>query len=285
MNIPEIDLLIAICEDYFKQRNYDVRREQSLHQHVRWRPQIYASKGDESIALDVRLTDSIPRWFKDILKSARRLLPDLKIYVAIPTEGQFTSAYEKQTRSLGIGLFLINGTVLKQKVRPTKPRRRNFISTPSGRRAQAIIIRAGSWFAAWVELGQVFANANQYVKLLDPYCDEGTLEHLLHVKSDTEIKLVTAFSGPRKSQEPVFKAACRRFKKDYPKFEARKCDPKAIHDRYYITERETWMLGSSVKDVGLKFACLARVEDSHAKTEIERFFDNIWRGPSSATIV
>lgn len=282
---PEIDLLIAICEDYFKQRNYVVKRSYPLHQHVRWRPHIYAEKGEDNIALDVRLTESIPRFFADTLKSAKRLLPNLKIYMAIPAEAKSLDTYIGQTKSLGIGLFLIEGNLLQQKAKPKKSRRKNYVSTPSGKKVQAIILRSGSRYAAWLELGQVLVAANQYVKLIDPYCDEKTLKQLLHIKQGVEIKLVTTFSGSRQSQERVFEAACHQFKMDYPKFEARKCDPRVIHDRYYITENETWMLGPSVKDIGLKFGCLARVEDGQARIEIEQFFESVWNDSGSIVIV
>jgi len=280
----EIDLLIAICEDYFKQRSFDVQRGYPLHQHVRWRPQIYAVKDQDSIALDVRVTESIPKFFRDILKSAVRLLGNVKVYMAIHAEAKFLDTYVKQTKSLGIGLYLIDGNVLQRKVKPKEPRR-NFVSTPSGKRAQAIILRHGSRFSAWRELGQVFADANQFVKLIDPYCEEATLQHLLHVKKSVAIRLITSFSGYRLSQEPVFQAACRQFKSDCPRFKACKCNPRAIHDRYYITENETWMLGPSVKDVGLRFGCVARIEDNQARIEIEQFFDSIWSDPNSVAIV
>lgn len=281
----EIDLLVAICEDYFKQRNYAVKKSCPLHQHIRWRPHIFAEKSGDKIALDVRLTDSIPKFFRDILKDARRLLPNLKIYMAIPAEAKSIDIYVKQTKSTGIGLFIIDGTILQQKVKPKKSRGKNYVSTPSGKRTQTIILRSGSRYAAWIELGQVLASANQYAKLIDPYCDEKTLGHLLHVKQNVEIKLITAFSGSRQPQERVFKVACQQFKMDHPKFLARKCDPRTIHDRYYITEKQTWMLGSSVKDVGLKFGCLARIEDVQAVTEIEQFFEGIWNDPNSIMIV
>jgi hypothetical protein len=281
----DIDLLVAICEDHFRQRGYSIRKGHPLHQHIRWRPNIFATKGQDNIALDVRLTESMPLFFREILKSARRLLPEIRIYMAVPNEQCFVDTYVRQTKSLGIGLFTIDGNILQEKVKPQKPRKMNFVSTPSGKKAQAIILRPGSRYGAWVELGQVLANAVRYVKLIDAYCDEKTLEHLLHVKTGVEIKVITTFSGPRRSQEPIFKAACRQFKSDHPRFEARKSDPKAVHDRYFVTESETWILGPSVKDAGLKFGCLAKIEDPQAKTEIEQFFEDTWNNPSSAKII
>lgn len=281
----EIDLLTAICQDYFEQRGYKVKKEPSLHPHVRWRPQILAIKGREALVFDVRLTPSMPKFFREIIRSARRLLPDFKVYMAIPADAAFRNTYVKQTKSLGAGLFLIDGTVLREKVKPEKPKGLNFVSTPSGKRAQAIILRPESRFAAWVEISQVLTSASRYVKLIDPYSDEGTLKNLLHANRNVDIRLITAFSGSRRSQESVFKAACQVFKKDYPCFEALKCSPTLIHDRYCITEKETWMLGPSVKDAGSKFGCLARIDDAKARTDIEEFFDHIWNLRTSTKII
>ena len=281
----DIDLLIEICEDHFRQRNYTVTRSPPLHLHVRWRPHIYAKKNDEQIALDVRLTDSIPKFFRGILKSAKSLMPELKIYMAIPSEAKSKDTYINQTRKLKIGLFSIDGNRLVELVKPKKARRRNFVSTPSGKRAQAIILRPGSRYSTWLEIGQVLSRAQKCLKVIDPYCEETTLKYFLHMNRNVRIQLITSFHGARATKEPLFRAACQQFKLDYPLFEVVICPSNMIHDRYFITESETWMLGPSAKDAGLKFGCLARIMDPQARTEIEKYFDGIWSSPRSARIV
>lgn len=283
MSTENLDLLIDICEDHFKQRSYSVDRSKAMHPHLRWRPHIYARKNSQEIALDVRLTDSIPKFFREILKSARSLIPGLNIYVAIPQETDARETYINQTRSLKVGLFAINGNNLVELAKPRKIRRRKYVRTPSGKRAQAVILRPGSRYAAWLEISKVLSRAKQYLKVVDPYCEEDTLLYFLKVSSNVRVQLVTSFYGTRVAKEPIFKAACQRFKLDRPLFEAKKC--QKIHDRFFVTESETWMLGPSAKDAGLKFGCIARIDDIQARTEIKKYFDSIWTGSGSTKIV
>jgi len=136
------------------------------------------------------------------------------------------------------------------------------------------VVPPGKPFTGVLKLKEVLRNVRGYVKIIDPYVDEVTLELLLSVPEGLPIKLLTAYTGG-KEKERRFKRACKGFKVERPLFEVRKCDPRLIHDRFVLTRTQGWSIGSSLKDFGKKLSMIKELSDQ-AKREAESIFDRIW---------
>lgn len=121
---------------------------------------------------------------------------------------------------------------------------------------------------------EILRSSQGYVKIIDPYVNEITLEFLLNISKGVPIKLLTAQTGG-KEKERRLKRACKRFKVERPQFEIRKCEPGLIHDRFILTQTQGWSIGSSLKDIGKKLSMITEIS-TQTKHEAEKMFDQIW---------
>lgn len=279
--MPSLDLetLIEICKDFFEQRGFKVYRNHSLHSQIMWSFHIYAVKNKEKIALDIRTTSSMPPLWPSTLLEIRRRTPTVKVFFAIPRE-KITPKFKRDLDKLGIGLFCIDKNrlqvVINQKIKIVRGREKTVAKTPYGRDVSAVVLHPGSPYLSWLKIGEILKPSKIYVKIIDPYATEETLQHLLHTNEKVNLRFITAFSFKRQSYKPIFYAACKQFKKERQKFSAVECSSTDIHDRYFINEKEVWMMGPSIKNAGTKFGTIARIDDSQGKREIMQFFDDLW---------
>lgn len=142
------------------------------------------------------------------------------------------------------------------------------------KQAKEIVIPPQRPFTGLKELKNVFENVDGYVKIIDPYVGEETLDLLINIPEKISILLITSFTGG-KSKERRFKRACKKFKIEKPEFEIRKCDPKLIHDRFILTRSKGWSVGTSLKDIGRKLSMINEISPQ-TKAEMETIFEQIW---------
>lgn len=145
------------------------------------------------------------------------------------------------------------------------------------------LLLPGEPFSASIKLKEILTGVQGYVKVIDPYVDETTLEFLLSVPKDLPVKLLTAHTGGKKKERP-FKRACKRFKIERPQFEIKKCDRKLIHDRFVLTWTRGWNIGSSIKDIGKGLSMIKEISEQ-SKSEAEKKFDEIWRSAKNINII
>jgi len=138
-----------------------------------------------------------------------------------------------------------------------------------------LLLPPGEPFTASIKLKKILAGVQGYVKVIDPYVDETTLEFFLSIPKGLPIKLLTAYTGGRKKERP-FKRACKRFKVERPAFEIRKCERNLVHDRFILTRTQGWNIGQSIKDIGKKLSMIKEIS-AQSKNKTEEKFDEIWK--------
>jgi len=137
-----------------------------------------------------------------------------------------------------------------------------------------IVLQPKKPFTGVRELESILGNVDGYVKIIDPYVDEETLNLLIHIPEKLSIRILTSFTGG-KDKESRFKKMCQKFRVERPRFEIRKCDQDLIHDRFILTKSKGWSVGTSLKDIGKKLSMIKEMS-TQAKAETEKIFEQIW---------
>jgi len=139
---------------------------------------------------------------------------------------------------------------------------------------EEIIIPPSKPYTGMKELKKILSSADEYVKIIDPYISEITLDILLATPEGLPILVITSYTGGIEKEKRLIRA-CKKFKEERPKFEIRKCDPTLIHDRFILTKTRGWSVGSSLKDVGKKLS-LIKTMTLPTKNKMHRFFEDLW---------
>lgn len=135
------------------------------------------------------------------------------------------------------------------------------------------VLPPGSPFRGLLELTNVFKSVTGYVKICDPWADLKTLEVFLSIPENIPIMFLTEKTGG-KSKARRFRRACKEFQTEHPDFEIRK--GQGLHDRFIISKKQGWSVGSSIKDFGKNFSALTPLSDE-VKKDTEKIFDELWR--------
>ena len=104
------------------------------------------------------------------------------------------------------------------------------------------------------------------LKIVDPYCDSGTLDILSKSKS-RKIEFLTRIENLRQKVKENFLRDLRDFKSEFPNVQFRSHSGSVIHDRYIISLDKLVILGNSLKDLGAKES-FAIVLDKKASRDI-----------------
>jgi len=128
-------------------------------------------------------------------------------------------------------------------------------------------------FSSTQKVRKILSNTQGYVKVLDPWVDDYTLDVLLSVPKNIPIMLLTENTGGIKKAKS-FLRSCRSFKVERPQFEIRKCEKGLLHDRYIISRDKAYSIGSSLKNLGKRLSSIIEME---TKTNIEVQFEKIWK--------
>ena len=135
-----------------------------------------------------------------------------------------------------------------------------------------ILIEPATPFSSHQKLKEILKNVNTYVKVLDAYVDDSTLEILLQVPKEASIQLLTEYTGGDK--EKSFISSCKRFAVERALFQIRKCEKGLLHDRFIITKDKGYSIGSSLKDLGKRTSSIIEIDD---KAKFEEQFDKMWK--------
>jgi len=145
---------------------------------------------------------------------------------------------------------------------------------PPKEEVKELILPPGSPYTGFRKMEDLLKEAKGYIKIIDPYVDEETLDLLLDVPKEISILILTEFIGGE-DKEKRFIKLCQKFKAERPKFNIRKCGPRLIHDRFILTHGKGWSIGTSIKDIGKKLSMIAELSDN-ARGRIETLFDELW---------
>lgn len=280
----ELDILIQVCEDHFRQRGYKAQRDEQLHPDVQWAAKIFATKARQKIALEVRFTPDLPEFLREAMRTARKLRPDVKFYCAAEGQTADDQKFQKLLKKIGLGLYRIHLQGVREVFPPQPvgdllPR---SIKLASGRTIRPLqTLEVNRPYDAYLKIGQIVGRAEKTVKVIDPYCTDSSLRYFLRARQTLSVQLITEFDGNRATEEGLFVNSARILKGQLPNFAARKCPRNLMHDRMILTEMETWGITPSVKDAGRKFGTLFLVMGASERRDFDKEFTRLWNRSTS----
>lgn len=131
------------------------------------------------------------------------------------------------------------------------------------------IIFAGQSFNAIKHINSIMSEAKKSVFLIDGYIDEDVLSLFTDKSKEVEIRILT---HDLKLKVQTF---AKKFNLQYGNLHIRLS--KSTHDRILIVdEYELYLLGASVKDIGLKTSILSKLETSTTIDVLKKYFDDEW---------
>lgn len=114
------------------------------------------------------------------------------------------------------------------------------------------------------------------IKIVDPYCDSGTLD-ILSKKKSKNIKFLTRIENLRESMKQRFLNDLKDFKLEYDDVEFRSYSKTEIHDRYILSDEKLVILGYSLKDLGAKESFAIVLDKRTSKDVFDALTDNFNR--------
>ena len=114
------------------------------------------------------------------------------------------------------------------------------------------------------------------LRIVDPYCDERTLDILTGVKNRA-IKFLTKVENLRENKRNRFLRELQDFKSENPNIELRNYQHTDIHDRYIISSKLLVILGHSIKDLGTKESFAIILDKDISKNIVETLIENFDR--------
>jgi len=137
-----------------------------------------------------------------------------------------------------------------------------------------VMVPPGKPLTGKVIIKKILGSVQGYVKIIDSYVSDATLELLLAVPENIPIKLLTENIGGKKGRRS-FLRTCKQFKVERPSFEIRKCEKGKLHDRLILTFERGWIVGQSLKDFGKKHSTINELSKK-GKKENEEIFNQYW---------
>ncbi|MBI3842486.1 MAG: hypothetical protein HY295_05020 [Thaumarchaeota archaeon] len=168
-----------------------------------------------------------------------------------------------------LALEVVERTAVKKDIKPEE-------KIPAGA-IDVITVEKAQPYTALKRIESIFQNATGYVKIMDKYVGEHTLDFAWKIPVSIPVNILTSIIGNKTKSK--FDVAFKRIIKERPSaVEIRLCDPSEFHDRYIITKNELWQSGPSLKDLGItKWGTVSKIGDATTKIEIEKKFDDLWR--------
>jgi len=117
------------------------------------------------------------------------------------------------------------------------------------------------------------------LKIVDPYCNERTLDILKEVRQ-REVKVLTRVENLRSKGGDRFLREVKDFKSESKNIEFRNYPHTDIHDRYIISSDSLAILGHSIKDLGNKESFIVLLNRDSSKNIVEALnenFDRRWK--------
>jgi len=114
------------------------------------------------------------------------------------------------------------------------------------------------------------------LKIVDPYCNERTLDILKDIK-DREVNVLTRAENLREKERERFLREIEDFKSENKNIEFRSYPHTDIHDRYVISSEYLAILGHSIKDLGNKESFAILLNKNANKNIVEALTENFNR--------
>jgi len=122
----------------------------------------------------------------------------------------------------------------------------------------------------------ILNNLKGKLRIVDPYCNERTLDILSNIKNKV-VSLLTRVENLRDTERRRFLRELQDFKSEHPAIEFRNYPHKDIHDRYIISSEFLIVLGHSIKDLGTKESFAIVLNKDTSKNIVEVLIENFNR--------
>jgi len=133
-----------------------------------------------------------------------------------------------------------------------KPGKDYLISQSGNKLIELYYFQPGKHFTSKrILYNKILINLKGEIKIVDPYCDEKTLDILSDVKNKV-IKFLTKIDYLTANKKSRFLRNYQDFKIEHPKIEFRDYPNNDIHDRYILSKDLLIILGHSIKNLGEK---------------------------------
>jgi hypothetical protein len=161
-----------------------------------------------------------------------------------------------------------------------KPGKEYLLSRMREGAVQLFYFEPGKCFSSKRILSKnILDNFQGNLKIVDPYCNERTLDILKEVR-DREVHVLTRVENLRKKDRDRFLREVKDFESESKNIELRSYPHTDIHDRYIISSDSLAVLGHSIKDLGSKesFAILLnRSANRNIAEALNENFDRRWK--------
>ena len=142
--------------------------------------------------------------------------------------------------------------------------------------SKEILFEPGRPFSAQKVLREILAEADRYVKILDPWVNDRSLDPLLDVKNGVKIQFLCSQTGGGEKERRLARSV-KSLQVEKPLFGLRKAKREEMHDRWIITDKGIWSLSQSMKDIGRRETiALIASHSTQMKKKVESFFDSLW---------
>ncbi|MCK9220776.1 MAG: phospholipase D family protein [Bacteroidales bacterium] len=128
---------------------------------------------------------------------------------------------------------------------------------------------------------EIINNANDTCYLCDPYFSSmDIIEFAFHIKnSGVKINILNSKGAVSKEEAKKIATVINEYNnKQFGKIEVRILRGNSIlHDRFIVTDKNVWFIGSSFNEFGNRATCIAKVPDSSGKLiikEIEKWYNS-----------
>ena len=122
------------------------------------------------------------------------------------------------------------------------------------------------------------------LKIVDPYCNERTLDILKEVR-DRKVKVLTRVENLKQKDRDRFLREVKDFKSESKNIEFKNYLYTDIHDRYVISSDFLVILGHSIKDLGNKESFAILLDKNASKNIVEALNENFGRRWKQSTII
>lgn len=147
-----------------------------------------------------------------------------------------------------------------------------------------IILEKGKTVDILRQVSDILNASTGFLKVMDKWVSDRTLDYFA---SAPEIPIRILTSNIDTKRLVPFQVMLNRINETRQnKIEVRACSPSEFHDRYIITEKDLWIIGSSLKDVGYKnWTTINRSGDGKKRKELSEIFDKLWSGSTVVTFL
>jgi len=130
---------------------------------------------------------------------------------------------------------------------------------------------------------KLLSSLSGHMQLCDPYVNERTLDRLVDCTGVSEIKLLTTHLQPTKVRIEENLRAFRQQHK-HVSIEVRVALGRELHDRYILDDKNFYLLGTSLNNIGLKQSFIVRLGGNrgHLGQVVVSEFNRLW---STGTVV